>query len=145
MAPEARAKADSLAKKYLAELPLDELRVARNMSQESLAEILGVKQNAVSKLERRADMYVSSLRGMIRAMGGDLRIEAVFSDGVVLIDQFNGVGKQLSAAQVQIASKPAHIKVRGGLRTAKGSQLHKGSKKTGSLVRPEAQKTAKRT
>ena len=35
MLPEARAKADSLAKKYLAELPLDELRVARNMSQEA--------------------------------------------------------------------------------------------------------------
>jgi transcriptional regulator with XRE-family HTH domain len=144
MLPEARAKADSLAKKYLAELPLDELRVARNMSQESLAKILGVKQNAVSKLERRTDMYVSSLRGVIRAMGGDLRIEAVFPDGVVLIDQFNKVGKHVSAAQVDITSKLPQTKTKRGLRANKSIQLHREAKKSRSLTPSAAPKSARR-
>jgi transcriptional regulator with XRE-family HTH domain len=105
MSPEAQSKAKSLAKKYLAELPLDELRVARNMSQENLAQVLGVKQNAVSKLERRTDMYVSSLRNVIRAMGGDLRIEAVFPEGVVVIDQFKHVHKCIPTIEVDVSSK----------------------------------------
>jgi len=44
--------------------------MAREMTQEQLAAILGVRQAAVSKLERRADMYVSTLRSVIKAMGG---------------------------------------------------------------------------
>ena len=43
--------------------------------------LLGINQAAVSKMERRADMYISTLQSMIRAMGGQLKIEAVFPDG----------------------------------------------------------------
>lgn len=71
-----------------AEMPLDELRHARQLSQETLAAALGTGQAAVSRLERRADMYVSTLRGMIRAMGGELEIVARFPDGAVKINQF---------------------------------------------------------
>ena len=109
MSPEAQSKAKSLAKKYLAELPLDELRVARNMSQEHLAQVLGVKQNAVSKMERRTNMYVSSLRNVIRAMGGDLRIEAVFPDGIVLIDQFKHVHTPTSCVEGNVTSKLPYV------------------------------------
>jgi transcriptional regulator with XRE-family HTH domain len=142
MSREAQAKADSLAKKYLAELPLDELRVARNMSQESLAQVLGVKQNAVSKLERRTDMYVSSLRNVIRAMGGDLRIEAVFPDGIVLIDQFKHVGKRVPAAQVDISSKLSSRHARQDTRASKSSRLQKEVRKSRSFMRSSAGKTA---
>ena len=59
------------------------------MTQESLADILGVKQATVSKLERRTDMYISTLSRFIQAMGGTLEIRARFQDGDVRITQFS--------------------------------------------------------
>jgi DNA-binding XRE family transcriptional regulator len=93
MSPEARARSDAKAKKMLAEMPLDELRQAREMTQEHLAKILGVNQAAVSKLERRADMYVSTLQDFVKAMGGELKITARFPEGIVEINQFASVKK----------------------------------------------------
>jgi DNA-binding XRE family transcriptional regulator len=70
-------------------MALDELRAARSLTQEQLASVLGVKQAAVSKMERRTDMYISTLRGIIKAMGGQLEIRAVFpGHGAVEIQQF---------------------------------------------------------
>ena len=60
------------------ESTLQELRKAMHCSQEKVAEELGVNQAAVSKIERRADMYVSTLRSYIEAMGGSLEIVAQF-------------------------------------------------------------------
>jgi transcriptional regulator with XRE-family HTH domain len=88
LAPAARERAHRLAQKYEAEMALDELRVARDLTQEHLAQLLGVKQAAVSKMERRADMYISTLQSMVRAMGGELKIQAVFPQGRVEINQF---------------------------------------------------------
>ena len=62
------------------EATLRQLREARFQSQQELAGKLGVKQAAVSKLERRTDMYVSTLRSFIEAMGGQLEIVARFPD-----------------------------------------------------------------
>ena len=62
------------------EATLRELREACTRSQEQIAERLHIKQPAVSKLERRTDMYISTLRKLIRAMGGDLDIIARFPD-----------------------------------------------------------------
>lgn len=72
---------------YASEMALDELRTARRITQESLAKVLGVKQSAISKIERRTDMYVSTLESVIEAMGGRLEIQAVFPDGKVIINQ----------------------------------------------------------
>lgn len=72
----------------IAEMPLHELRQARRLSQEALAQVLGTNQAGVSKMERRADMYVSTLRRYLQAMGGDLEITARFPDGSVRINQF---------------------------------------------------------
>jgi transcriptional regulator with XRE-family HTH domain len=88
MSPASRARADTLARKLIAEMPLQELRQARRLSQEALAKTLGAKQASISKLERRTDMYVSSLRQYVAAMGGELEIIARFPDGVVRINQF---------------------------------------------------------
>ncbi len=88
MPAEARERAPAKAREYAEEMALDELREARQMTQEHLAKILCVKQAAVSKMERRADMYVSTLQDFVRAMGGTLRIEAVFPEGRVEISQF---------------------------------------------------------
>jgi transcriptional regulator with XRE-family HTH domain len=69
-------------------MTLDELREARELTQEQLARALKINQAAVSKMERRTDMYLSTLQGVIRAMGGELEIRAVFPDGTVRINQF---------------------------------------------------------
>ena len=69
-------------------MALDELRAARDLTQEHLATRLGVKQAAVSRLERRTDVYVSTLSDVIEAMGGQLEIRAVFPEGSVRIKHF---------------------------------------------------------
>jgi len=91
MSPEARARSEEKAKQLIAEMPLQELRAARKLTQEELAKTLNVNQAAVSKLERRADMYVSTLREFVRAMGGELEITARFPEGAVRINQFEDV------------------------------------------------------
>jgi len=91
MKPAARKKAAEKTKALLAEMPLQELRHARNLSQEQLARTLSVKQPSVSKLEQRTDMYISTLRNFIKAMGGDLEIIARFPDGSVQINQFEDI------------------------------------------------------
>src|ERR1700736_964525 len=88
MRPESLARSEAKAKQMIDEMPLDELRAARDLTQEHLAKVLGVKQSAISKMERRADVYVSTLSDFIRAMGGELEIRAVFPDGSVRINQF---------------------------------------------------------
>lgn len=89
MSPKARAQAKARAKEMLAELPLHELRQARGLSQQQLAELLHVQQPAIAKMERRTDMYLSTLRQHIRAMGGELEVVARFPDGSVMINNFS--------------------------------------------------------
>jgi transcriptional regulator with XRE-family HTH domain len=92
-----RARSEAKARKYASEMALDELREALELTQDHLARLLGVKQAAISKMERRADMYVSTLQSFVKAMGGDLRIEAVFPQGRVTINQFKGLKKRRAA------------------------------------------------
>jgi hypothetical protein len=67
------------------EAALARLRHSRRISQEALAKALNIRQAAVSKMERRSDMYVSTLRKAIAAMGGELEMSARFPDQVVRI------------------------------------------------------------
>lgn len=96
MSPTARNRSSALAARYRAEMPLDELREAREMTQQHLARLLKVNQSAISKMERRADVYVSTLQTVIQAMGGKLKITASFPEGDVEISQFRMV-KQAGA------------------------------------------------
>jgi transcriptional regulator with XRE-family HTH domain len=89
MSTESQERARAKTQELLAEMALDELREARKLTQEQLAELFHVGQPAIAKMEKRADMYISTLRGVIKAMGGDLEIRAVFPDGNVRITQFN--------------------------------------------------------
>lgn len=98
MSPESRARVDARVRKTLEEMPLEELRNARELTQTQLAEVLQVSQGAVSKVERRTDMYISTLRSYIRSMGGDLQIRAVFPEGEVIIDQFRDIDEKKEAA-----------------------------------------------
>ena len=89
MGPERVAASRARAKKIIEEMPLQQLRNARQMTQTRLAEVLEMDQGNISKLEKRTDMYLSTLRSYIEAMGGALEIRAVFPDGVVKIDLLN--------------------------------------------------------
>ena len=96
MSPEARAKAQEQTRMLLLEMPLQELRQARKMSQEEMAKKLHTRQSNVSRIEKRTDMYISTLRGVIKAMGGDLEIVARFPDGSVRINQFKELDEALT-------------------------------------------------
>lgn len=89
MSAQARAKAASKAKAMMAEMPLHELRQARGLSQKMLAEVLQVQQPSIAKIEKRTDMYLSTLRSHIEAMGGELEVIARFPDGSVKISNFS--------------------------------------------------------
>ena len=91
ISPERRAKIDEKVKKALAEMPLNELRNAHGLSQKMLAEALHIQQPAIAKLEKRTDMYISTLRSHIRAMGGELEVIARFPDGDVSITNFSNI------------------------------------------------------
>lgn len=93
MAPDARARVEARAQNILVEMPLNELRQARGLSQKMLSEILHVQQPAIAKMERRTDMYISTLRSHIEAMGGQLEVVARFPDGAVKISNFSDLGK----------------------------------------------------
>ena len=97
MSPESRARAEAKAQTMLAEMPLNELRQARGLSQKMLAEVLHVQQPSVAKLEKRTDMYISTLRSHIEAMGGELEVVARFPDGTVKISNFSDIGSTASA------------------------------------------------
>jgi transcriptional regulator with XRE-family HTH domain len=67
---------------------LHQLREARKLTQVNLAKALKINQGAVSTMEKRTDMYVSTLRNYIEALGGNLKITAEFPEGAIEIDQF---------------------------------------------------------
>ena len=86
ISPESQAEIARRKEELLADIPLEQLRAARQLTQTNLAQVLGVSQSAVSKLEKRADMYLSTLRSYIKAMGGQLEIQAVFPEGSVRME-----------------------------------------------------------
>jgi DNA-binding XRE family transcriptional regulator len=78
-----RARVEDRVREYKAEMALEELRRVRKMTQVDLARNMGIAQGAVSKIEKRQDMHVGTLRKHIEAMGGSLQLRAVFPDGEV--------------------------------------------------------------
>ena len=100
MAPERQERIRKRTQELLGELPLQELRQARALSQEELAEVLGLNQATISKLERRTDMYLSSLRRFVEAMGGELEITASFPEGRVRIQLLDELAEETERAGV---------------------------------------------
>jgi DNA-binding transcriptional regulator YiaG len=91
MPRDARVRSEEAAKKMISEMGLAELREAMHLTQESLADTLHVKQASISKMERRSDMYISTLSKIIKAMGGELQIIANMPNGRVQIRQFTRI------------------------------------------------------
>ena len=91
MPREAPLRTEASAEKMISEMDLAELSAAMDMTQESLANALHVKQASISKMERRSDMYISTLSKIIEAMGGELQIVAKMPNGNVKIRQFTQI------------------------------------------------------
>jgi transcriptional regulator with XRE-family HTH domain len=88
MTPERRERVEARARETLREINLRELRQAFALTQQQLAATLKINQAAISKMESQSDMYVSTLRRILEAMGAHLKIVAEFPDGEVVISQF---------------------------------------------------------
>lgn len=79
LSPERREKIETMTAALVAEeKSLRDLRQALALTQEHVAEVLHVGQESVSRLEKRSDLLLSTLRGYVKAMGGELRLVAEF-------------------------------------------------------------------
>jgi len=97
MSPERREKNKLRTQMLLEEMAINELRKARELTQQDVANKLQVNQAAVSKLERQSDMYISTLRRVLGAMGCKLRIVAHFPDRDIVINQFEDIAEKVNS------------------------------------------------
>src|SRR5271168_4894134 len=104
--PERQAKIKAMAEKLIAEeKTLREIRKAREYSQATLADLLGMNQGDLSRFERRTDAYLSTIRRYIEAMGGTLELIATFPDtGPVKIVNIGSLGDGEDETQEHLAS-----------------------------------------
>ena len=100
LSPAQRRKVEARAAQLIAEeMTLQELRHARKLTQVRMAKALGIGQDGVSKLEKRADLMISTLRKTVEAMGGTLSLVAEFPDREPVV--LSGI------AEEEPAQKPA--------------------------------------
>jgi transcriptional regulator with XRE-family HTH domain len=93
MSQESRKRISKKKEELYTGLALQELRQALQLTQQQLAGTLKLNQAAISKIEHQSDMYVSTLRRFLNAMGGELRIIAHFPQGDVVINQFEEISR----------------------------------------------------
>jgi transcriptional regulator with XRE-family HTH domain len=95
MSPQAQARVDARVKATLQTMPLAEIRKDIGMTQADLAGKLDVAQGSVSKIENAADMYLTTLRKYVEALGGELHLTATFADGRVWqIDRLGDIAER---------------------------------------------------
>ena len=95
LSPPRRKKVDARAAQLIAEeMTLQELRRARKLTQVRIARELGMSQDGVSKLEKRSDLLLSTLRKAVRAMGGNLSLVAEFPDRAPVV--LSGIADDLT-------------------------------------------------
>jgi len=96
MSSERKKKIEARAAEVIAEeMTLQELRKAHRLTQESLAAALNVGQDQISRLEKRSDLLLSTLRSYIEAMGGKLMIIAEFPEHKpVILSGISGLGSR---------------------------------------------------
>lgn len=107
MSPERRKRIRLKTEVMKNEMALSELRQALDLTQEELAKSLHMKQAAISKFEHQSDIYLSTLRRILFAMGADLKIVAQFPEGAVLINQFDEVRRAAGGSPAVVAEEQA--------------------------------------
>lgn len=88
MSPEAQSRSAARAEAMLLEMQLQDLRKSRHLTQTDVAKVMNVEQASISKIERREDMYVSTLREYVHALGGELKLVASFPDADIQVHPF---------------------------------------------------------
>jgi len=84
--------ATARAAEILAEMDLDEIRKVRHITQNQVAETLQITQPSVAQLEKRTDVYISTLRNYLSSIGAKLELMAIFPDGTkISIAGFNSL------------------------------------------------------
>ena len=112
LSPERRARIKSRAAELIAEeVALRDLRRAIHVTQEQVAERLGGRQVYVSRLEKRADMKLSTLRDYVRAIGGDLQLMVTFPEGkAVRIKDIGEVAPRRAVRATRKTSLPSRVR-----------------------------------
>ena len=130
-----RARVHEYKAELLAELSLAELRRARQLTQVDVAAALDTTQPGISRLEHQADLYISTLRKYVEAIGGKLQIVAEFPDARVPITTFAGLADGAAAVPPPEGSDASESSVREAGRTPNGAKhAHppKGTTRTAS-------------
>lgn len=111
---ERRERVEKRAQELIAEeMTLRDLRKALDLTQERMAEMLNIRQDSVSRLEKRSDLLLSTLRSYIAAMGGSLELVARFPDRPpVIVSGLSDLDSDLKKAA------PARGRRRAARRTA---------------------------
>ena len=65
-------------------LALGEIRERRQLTQQDIARVLETSQANVSRIERQNDLYLSTLAHYVAALGGRLKVSAIFEDGEIV-------------------------------------------------------------
>jgi DNA-binding XRE family transcriptional regulator len=114
--PEVRAKvAAKVAELRAEEMSLQQMRKALHLTQAELAQRLAMSQHGVSKLEKRTDLHVSTLRNAVAALGGELVLRVEFPGRAPLT--LSGIAERSTAKKKKA--------VRAGKKT--GRSVHAGT------------------
>lgn len=105
MSPDRRERIQNKKEVMKNEMALSELRQALDLTQVELAKSLHMKQAAISKFEHQSDIYLSTLRRILLAMGAELKIVAQFPEGSVLINQFDEVRRAVGGSPAIVAEE----------------------------------------
>jgi transcriptional regulator len=98
------------------DLSLADVRRAREFTQQQIAGALDTNQSGVSRIEHQTDLYLSTLRSFIEAMGGVLEIKAVFPDGEVTINTVETAGDHTEKSRRLQSASRIRVGGRGGAR-----------------------------
>lgn len=88
MSPQRRMRVEEQAREMMVEMLLAEIRKESGLTQTDLAKALGIRQPSLSKLESQDDMQISTLRRIIKALGGELELVARMPRGTIRLRQF---------------------------------------------------------
>jgi transcriptional regulator with XRE-family HTH domain len=103
-----RQRAARRTRELLAELLLSEVRRLAGKSQQQVALAMGIRQPSLSKLEKQSDMQISTLRKIVKALGGELEIVARFPKKAVRMKQF---GDMALSAQARTRRKATELQL----------------------------------
>ncbi len=113
LSPTRRKKIKTRAAQLIAEeMSLRELRQAHKLTQERVAEFLGIGQDGVSRLEQRSDFLISTLRSYIEAMGGSLALVVEFPDRMPVV--LSGIATMEPGPRTPLRRQTARPNVRSG-------------------------------